>query len=115
VWGAIDLALDGNDDGYAEPDTTFGAPVVATHHGVARVFPNSWPGGNFIILDHAESGYSTAYGHLDTIMITDGQFIEAGTQIGTIGTTGMSSGPHLHYEIRTPHGNIDPAPLVGCG
>lgn len=114
TWGAVDLAIDGDGDGYAEPGTTMGATIVATLGGVAHVFPNSWPGGNFIIINHDQSGFATAYGHLDTIAITDGQTVEAGTMIGTVGVTGMSSGPHLHYEVRTPNGNIDPAPLIGC-
>lgn len=115
IWGGVDLALDSDNDGNPEPDTTRSASVVATHSGVAQVFPNSWPGGNFIIITHAESGFATGYGHLDVIAIMDDQVIDAGTQIGTVGTTGVSSGPHLHYEVRAPGGNIDPAPLIGCG
>lgn len=115
IWGGVDLAIDSDGDGEAEPDTTRGATIVATHSGIAQVFPNSWPGGNFIIITHAESGFATGYGHLDVIAIADGQAIDAGMPIGTIGTTGMSSGPHLHYEVRAPGGNIDPAPLIGCG
>lgn len=114
TWGAVDLAIDSNGDGEVEPEATFGRQIVATLGGVARVYPNSWPGGNFVIVTNAESGFATAYGHLDTFSIADGQTVDAGTQIGTIGTTGMSSGPHLHYEVRATSGNIDPAPLIGC-
>lgn len=114
IWGAVDLAFDGNGDGYAEPGATAGATVLATLGGIAQVFPNSWPGGNFIIITDTESGWATAYGHLASIMVADGQTISAGQPIGTVGSTGMSSGPHLHYEVRSPDGNIDPAPLLGC-
>jgi murein DD-endopeptidase MepM/ murein hydrolase activator NlpD len=107
IWGAVDLALADRE--------TLGTPVVATHDGVARVFPMSWPGGNFVMIIDEASGFTTAYGHLDTITVAEGQQVAAGTQIGTAGATGMASGPHLHYEVRTPHGNIDPAPLIGCG
>ena len=114
TWGAVDLAIDTNGDGNGEPETTFGRQIVATHGGIARIYPNSWPGGNFVIITNAESGYATAYGHLGSFSITDGQTVTAGTPIGTVGSTGMASGPHLHYEVRTSHGNIDPAPLIGC-
>ncbi|HEU4323706.1 MAG TPA: peptidoglycan DD-metalloendopeptidase family protein [Roseiflexaceae bacterium] len=114
TWGAVDLAIDGDGDGYAEPGATAGATVVATLGGVARVFPNSWPGGNFIIITDAGSGWATAYGHLASMAVADGQTVAAGQLIGTVGSTGMSSGPHLHYEVRSPAGNIDPAPLLGC-
>ncbi|MBC8160920.1 MAG: peptidoglycan DD-metalloendopeptidase family protein [Roseiflexaceae bacterium] len=114
VWGGVDLAIDGDGDGNPEPGTTQGVAVLATHGGTVQVFPESWPGGNFVIISQAESRFGSAYGHLDSIALVDGQAVEAGASVGTIGTTGMSSGPHLHYEVRTPAGNIDPAPLIDC-
>lgn len=115
TMGAVDLAVDRDGDGVPEPDTTAGTLVVATLGGRARVFPNSWPGGNFIIITDPASGWGTAYGHLATLAVADGQQVKAGTPLGTVGSTGMASGPHLHYEVRSPAGNIDPAPLLGCG
>jgi hypothetical protein len=116
IWGGVDLAIDSNGDGYAEPDPTRGVQVVATHSGIARVFFDSWPGGNFVLIEDPETGWATGYAHLETITLTDGQPVEAGMTVGVIGMTGMGSGPHLHYEIRSPNGggNIDPAPLIGC-
>jgi hypothetical protein len=115
TMGAVDLVIDANGDGHDEPDATRGTPVVATLGGMAHVFPNSWPGGNFIIIVNERVGWSTAYGHLDTLTVTDGQTVAAGMRIGTVGSTGMASGPHLHYEVRSAHGNVDPAPLLQCG
>lgn len=115
TMGAVDLVIDADGDGKDEPDATRGTPVVATMDGVAHVFPNSWPGGNFVIIVNERAGWSTAYGHLDTITVNDGATVAAGARIGTVGSTGMASGPHLHYEIRGAHGNVDPAPLVPCG
>lgn len=115
TMGAVDLAIDSDNNGYDNSDATFGSPVVTTLGGTAQVFPNSWPGGNFIIITNAESGYATAYGHLNTLEIADGQVVSAGQRLGTAGTTGYATGPHLHYEVRSPAGvNIDPEPLVGC-
>ncbi len=112
TMGAVDLVIDADGDGYDEPDATRGTPVVATLGGVAHVFPNSWPGGNFVIIVNERAGWSTAYAHLNMIDVVEGQTITAGTRIGNVGSTGMATGPHLHYEVRSAHGNVDPAPLI---
>jgi murein DD-endopeptidase MepM/ murein hydrolase activator NlpD len=115
IWGAVDLALDGDGDGFPEPGTTTGAPVLATHDGTARIYPGTWPGGNVVMVEAAGAGWVTLYAHLASFAVTDRQPVTAGTVIGTIGNTGQSSGPHLHYEVRGIGGNLDPAPLLGCG
>jgi murein DD-endopeptidase MepM/ murein hydrolase activator NlpD len=114
TMGALDLAVDGDGDGSDDPAATDGQLVVATHAGVARVFPMSWPGGNFVLLEDTASGWSTAYGHLSSIAVAEGQFVEAGTPLGTVGSTGDASGPHLHYEVRYGGVNLDPAGLIEC-
>ena len=68
IWGALDFAIDSDGDGYAEPGATRSAPVIATHDGIARVYPGSWPGGNFVRIENRETGWVTAYGHLDSII-----------------------------------------------
>lgn len=113
VWGAIDLAIDANGDGYAEPSATNGVTVVATHDGIARVYPDSWPAGNMVLLEHS-SGWTTGYAHLSSFAISDGQEIHAGMPLGVVGSTGLSSGPHLHYEVRYSGSNRDPLGLVPC-
>jgi murein DD-endopeptidase MepM/ murein hydrolase activator NlpD len=114
VWGAVDLAIDGDGDGFAEPDTTVGITVVATHGGVARVYMGSWPGGNFVRVVNEQTGWSTAYAHLDTVAVADGDVIPDGATIGTVGSTGMTTGPHLHYEVWHGGENVDPTGLIGC-
>lgn len=114
IWGALDFGVDGDGDGVAEPDATRGAPVIATHSGIARVFPGSWPGGNFIRLEDRDNGWNTAYGHLDLLLVADGQEVRRGAQIGTVGSTGQSTGPHLHYEVWRNGVNVDPSPYVAC-
>lgn len=114
AWGAIDLGIDGDGDGEAEPDSTRGTFVLATHDGVADVWMNSWPGGNFVRVVNEESGWSTAYAHLDGVAVADGQSLTAGTPLGTVGTTGLSSGPHLHYEVWLRGRNLDPTAIAPC-
>ncbi len=97
VWGAIDIALDGNGDGNADPTASNGAPVYATHSGVVKVTPNSVPAGNHIWV-HGER-YKTGYAHLKAFAVETGASVKRGDLIGYIGSTGQSSGPHLDYQV----------------
>ncbi|MGQ9549024.1 MAG: M23 family metallopeptidase [Roseiflexus sp.] len=97
VWGGIDLAIDSDGDGNADPQGTWRVPVYATHDGFARVKPDTWPGGNYLAIENDR--YMTAYAHLDSYAVVDGQPVARGQVIGYVGSTGMSSGPHLHYEV----------------
>jgi murein DD-endopeptidase MepM/ murein hydrolase activator NlpD len=103
VWGAIDLALDGNGDGTADPEGTQGHPVYATHDGLVKVSANSYPAGNhvWVINEH----YKTGYAHLQAFAVSEGQTVRRGDVIGYIGSTGQSSGPHLDYQVWTWQGN----------
>ncbi|MCS6842454.1 MAG: peptidoglycan DD-metalloendopeptidase family protein [Roseiflexus sp.] len=112
VWGALDFAIDVDGDGYAEPGPTRGVAVIATHDGTARVYPGSWPGGNFVRIENQATGWTTAYGHLDAVLVSDGQEVQRGAQIGTVGSTGYATGPHLHYEVWRHGVNVDPTPFV---
>jgi murein DD-endopeptidase MepM/ murein hydrolase activator NlpD len=114
IWGAVDLAIDDDGDGIAEPNATQGTPIFTTHGGVAHVTLDSWPGGNFVRVVDEPAGWSTAYAHLDTVFVTEGQAIPAGATIGVVGSTGMTSGPHLHYEVWHGGENVDPSGLIGC-
>lgn len=67
--------------------------------------------GKMIIIAHA-NGFKTLYGHLNKLLVKSGQMVTKGTDIGHIGNTGRSSGPHLHYEVRFLHRKINPAPFV---
>jgi hypothetical protein len=104
-WGALDLAVAG--------DTTAGATVVATHSGYVRVALNTWPAGNYVSVA-SETGWRTGYSHLQTVLVNNGDFVEAGTPIGTVGSTGYSTGPHLHYDTWLDGVNLDPSPVLSC-
>jgi murein DD-endopeptidase MepM/ murein hydrolase activator NlpD len=77
-----------------------GAPVVAADSGFVTFAGWTDVGyGNLVVIDHG-NGYETRYAHLQAFFVTAGQSLGQGTQIGAIGTTGNSSGPHVHFEIR---------------
>lgn len=75
-----------------------GTPVLAAASG--RVTRSGWSGGygNVVIVDHGK-GVSTRYAHLSKLLVRAGERVEQGARIGLVGSTGMSTGPHLHYEV----------------
>ena len=84
-----------------------GAPVKSMAKGKV-VFSGIKGGyGNCIILEHG-SGFETLYGHLSKINVKNGQNIDIGQQIGYLGSTGRSTGPHLHYEVHQNGKRINP-------
>ncbi|MGB9738891.1 peptidoglycan DD-metalloendopeptidase family protein [Chloroflexus sp.] len=115
VWGAIDLAVDGNGDGFADPGSSWYTPVIATHPGKVKVTLNSYPAGNHVWVVAPDGTWRTGYSHLAVVMVIDGQQVQAGEVIGLMGDTGVTSGPHLDYQVWRGDTNIDPTPLVGCG
>lgn len=85
-----------------------GGAIVAADSGTVVV--SGWTNsgyGNHVIIDHG-NGYRTLYGHLSVIGVVAGQRVARGTVIGQMGNTGRSTGTHLHFEIRTGSGNVDP-------
>lgn len=91
-------------------DGEFGDPIYAMTDGVVREVSTAGPYGNKIIIDHA-GDVSTLYAHLQRIAIEPGQTVSAGTFIGEMGSTGRSTGSHLHFEVRKSGQLIDPATL----
>lgn len=85
-----------------------GGSILAADSGTVIVSGWSNSGyGNHIIIDHG-NGYKTLYAHLSVIGATVGTHVTRGTVIGQMGSTGRSTGTHLHFEIRTASGNVDP-------
>ncbi|MFN2184332.1 MAG: peptidoglycan DD-metalloendopeptidase family protein [Anaerolineae bacterium] len=76
-----------------------GTPIRAADAGyVVMAGRDTWGYGNQVLIDHG-NGYLTRYAHLDTIKVKAGESVERNQQIGTMGNTGRSTGPHLHFEI----------------
>ncbi len=86
----------------------YGAPVRATAAGVVSVAGPQGGYGNLVEIDHG-GGMSTRYGHLSAINVSPGQQIAPGSLIGRVGSTGRSTGPHLHYEVRIDGEAVDPS------
>jgi hypothetical protein len=67
--------------------------------------------GNAVIIDHGD-GYKTLYAHMSSITVTKGQIVSQGEEVGKVGSTGYSTGPHLHFEIQKNGNAVDPVPLL---
>ena len=88
--------------------------VVAADTGIIYLYPWSTGYGNYIIIFHG-NGYSTHYGHLAGFAnVQSGQIIARGDLIGYEGSTGWSTGPHLHFEVRTNNNYRNPCIWLGC-
>ena len=89
-----------------------GTEVYAARDGiVVQIGANDRIYGNFVRLDHGD-GYETVYGHLSAVLVSLHQQLRSGTILGRVGSTGMSTGPHLHFEIRRKGHPEDPVPLL---
>lgn len=74
--------------------------IYASAPGVVQIQKSRWGYGNLIIINHGD-GWSTYYGHLSEFKVAAGKYVQKGELIGIMGSTGRSTGPHLHFEIRT--------------
>jgi len=98
VWSHPGLDLGGD----------IGDPLYAADGGVVVYAGwNVWGFGNLVIIDHG-NGWHTLYAHMSQINVTCGQGVTAGTILGLAGSTGRSTGPHLHFEMRYNGGNVNP-------
>ena len=91
-----------------------GDPVRATANG--KVVSAGWNGGygKMVEIDHGND-ITTRYGHLSDIEVKVGQTVRVGQTIGRIGSTGRSTGPHLHYETRIDGDAVDPQKFLRAG
>jgi len=88
-------------------DAAYGTPVQVTASGRVIIAGRQRGYGNVVYVDHG-NGLSTRYGHLSEIHVTVGQTVTRGQTIGFVGSTGRSTGPHLHYEVRINNQPVDP-------
>lgn len=90
---------------------SYGSPIVATADGV--VTSAGWNGGYglFVEIEHG-NGISTAYGHSSQLAVQAGQTVKKGDVIAYMGSTGASTGPHVHYEVRVNGRQVNPADFL---
>jgi murein DD-endopeptidase MepM/ murein hydrolase activator NlpD len=91
-----------------------GAPVRAAGPGKVVTAEYSGGYGNMVEIEHA-GGISTRYAHMSAILVSEGQTVTGGTLVGRVGSTGRSTGPHLHYETRIDGDPADPNRFLRAG
>jgi len=102
-WGRMHLGID-----IAAP---YGSPIVAAAPGIVE--EAQWKGGygRMVQIRHP-GGWRTLYAHAATLAVEPGQQVAAGQVIATVGSTGHSTGPHLHFEVHNRSEPVDPLPLL---
>lgn len=98
---------------------SYGAPIVAARDGVVIIVRNPVQGqntggsgyGNYVVIAH-DGQYSTLYGHMKETLVKVGQEVKAGDRIGLCGSTGTSTGAHLHFELMIDGSTTDPIPYI---
>ena len=78
---------------------------TVTHAGPAGTY------GNLVMIRH-DNGFETRYAHLSAVSVVKGDRVAPGQEVGKVGSTGYSTGPHLHFEVRRGGATIDPTPLL---
>ncbi|WP_430634921.1 M23 family metallopeptidase [Sphingomonas hankookensis] len=91
-----------------------GTPVYATADGIVARAERAGGYGNLIEVNHGK-GIATRYGHLSKIIVRDHERVKRGQLIGLMGSTGRSTGSHLHYEVRIDGSAVNPAPYLQAG
>ncbi|MGB0922384.1 MAG: peptidoglycan DD-metalloendopeptidase family protein [Alphaproteobacteria bacterium] len=91
-----------------------GTPIMATAEGTVVRAERAGPYGNLVEIDHG-NGLRTRFGHLRHIDVIEGEAVAVGQKIGRMGSTGRSTGTHLHYEIWVDGGHVDPLPFIEVG
>jgi murein DD-endopeptidase MepM/ murein hydrolase activator NlpD len=113
TFGARNNPFTGSPDFHEGLDISsdIGTPVEATADGTVVFAGFKGNFGRVIQIQH-EYGFSTLFGHLERIMVAPGQHVRRGQEIGTVGNSGNSTGPHLHYEVHVNDQAVNPRPYL---
>lgn len=84
-----------------------GTPVLAADGGSVTVAESHWSYGNYVMIDHGD-GNKTLYAHMNQLMVSAGDTVSQGQLVGTVGSTGVSTGNHIHFETHTSSGRMNP-------
>jgi murein DD-endopeptidase MepM/ murein hydrolase activator NlpD len=88
-----------------------GDPIIATANGKVVTVSFDHGFGNYVIIQH-KHGFYTRYAHLQKVKVVNGASVSQGDVIGFVGNTGISTGPHLHYEVHIGSDVVDPAKYI---
>lgn len=88
-----------------------GTPIHAAAGGVVRAAEDPGGYGLYVVVDHG-GGVSTLYGHLEWTRLGNGVAVRAGDELGFVGSSGLSTGAHLHFEVRREGRPVDPIPWL---
>ena len=88
-----------------------GTPILAAMSGKVVKTGQTRVYGNYVIIDHG-NGYQTLYAHMSKIIASKGQWVSQGTRIGLVGSTGYSTGPHLHFTVYKNGKLVDPMTVL---
>ena len=84
-----------------------GTPILSAKSGVVSISTKNRSYGNYVVVSHSD-GTSTLYAHMSARIVSEGQTVKQGQKLGAVGTTGSSTGNHLHFEIRVNGSRVDP-------
>lgn len=87
--------------------TSQGTPIHSFASGIVVTARTGGSFGRYVVIRHND-GYETAYAHLNTILVSEGQQVDPSTVIGTVGSTGRSTGPHLHFQLTKDGRAVNP-------
>lgn len=91
-----------------------GTPIVATRSGVVTTASYDWSGGYYVVIDH-QDGFASKYLHMTHYIVSSGDYVSAGQVIGYMGSTGTSTGPHLHFSVLYNGNYVNPANYISIG
>lgn len=92
-----------------------GTPIFAAHDGVVIYAGRDFRGYGKMVMIESEGKFATLYAHFSKIVIKQGAKVRIGDTIGLMGRTGHATGSHLHFEVRTKRGPVDPLPYLPKG
>lgn len=105
-WGRMHQGIDISASGI------YGQPIVAADGGTVIHSGDDGGGyGNYVVIDHG-NGYQTIYAHCSSLAVSSGEYVSQGQTVGYVGSTGNSTGPHLHFEIKYDGTALDPLGFV---
>ena len=94
-------------------EASAGTPIHAAGAGLVVMAGDCGGYGNCVVIDHGTQ-LATVYGHQSALIAKVGDHVTVGQIIGLVGSTGLSTGPHLHFEVRLRGVPIDPVPTLGA-